>query len=233
MAVRLRCARRVSRDRRGFFSSDATVARAWNLGPSAARPVTVLDLTLSFLQQYDPKTEIVVDDGPAPGEAAFLALDAGAAHERFGWKPRYDADAAISATARWYAAWRAKEPPGVDPPTGEDDAGSGSAVIFEPTSVAGAFVVRLEPHSDARGFFAADVLRRRICEGRFGDVVFRAAKPSAQRQMDCSAGCICKSSRTEKTSWSAAFAARFSERDRGLAPWFSDLRTDVCGRTRL
>jgi CDP-glucose 4,6-dehydratase len=85
--------------------NDASVARAWNLGPPEAA-LTVHELAKRFLAVYDPQTKIVIDSALAPPEAPYLALDAGAAREKFGWCPKYDAASAIDATAAWYRAWR-------------------------------------------------------------------------------------------------------------------------------
>jgi len=85
--------------------NDAGVARAWNLGPSDAA-LTVRELAERFLTTYDPQTKIVIDSDLAPPEAPYLALDAGAAREKFSWRPKYDAAGAIDATATWYRAWR-------------------------------------------------------------------------------------------------------------------------------
>jgi CDP-glucose 4,6-dehydratase len=85
---------------------DDGVARAWNLGPEGERTLTVRELAARFLAVYDPSTQVVVDSTLAPPEAPYLALDARAAREKFGWRPRYDAAGAIDATAAWYRAWR-------------------------------------------------------------------------------------------------------------------------------
>jgi len=85
---------------------DASLARAWNLGPEGNATLTVHELAKRFLAVYDPSTEIVIDSGLNPPEAPYLALDARAAREKFGWRPKYDATEAIDATAAWYSAWR-------------------------------------------------------------------------------------------------------------------------------
>ncbi|MGA3039108.1 MAG: CDP-glucose 4,6-dehydratase [Vulcanimicrobiaceae bacterium] len=85
--------------------NDASVARAWNLGPSDSE-MTVHELAKRFLAAYDPETKIVIDSALAPPEAPYLALDASAAREKLGWRPKYDATGAIDATASWYRTWR-------------------------------------------------------------------------------------------------------------------------------
>jgi CDP-glucose 4,6-dehydratase len=51
---------------------------------------------------------IAWEAAPAPPmeEAQRLALDSGLAMQSLGWAPRHDAASAITATARWYEAWR-------------------------------------------------------------------------------------------------------------------------------
>ena len=88
------------------LAGDPTLARAWNLAPVATGDMTVGELARRFLAIYDPKTPIVVDSTFAPPEAPYLALDSTAAHERLAWRARYDAIAAIEATATWYRARR-------------------------------------------------------------------------------------------------------------------------------
>jgi CDP-glucose 4,6-dehydratase len=84
---------------------DPAAARAWNLGPEPGPPLTVLDLARRFLAVFDPTTRIEIDSRFAPPEAPYLELDATAARERLSWQPRYDAGAAIDATAAWYRGW--------------------------------------------------------------------------------------------------------------------------------
>ncbi|MGH7714662.1 MAG: NAD-dependent epimerase/dehydratase family protein, partial [Vulcanimicrobiaceae bacterium] len=86
--------------------NDVKVARAWNLGPDSNKSLTVRELATRFLTVYDAKTKIEIDAALAPPEAPYLALDARAAREKFGWRPRYDAAASIDAAATWYRSWR-------------------------------------------------------------------------------------------------------------------------------
>ena len=88
------------------LASDSQIARAWNLGPQSDGLLTVEELARRFLRSYDPRTQITIDPAAALPEAPYLALDASAAREKLEWQPRYDADAAIEATASWYRTWR-------------------------------------------------------------------------------------------------------------------------------
>lgn len=85
---------------------DPLVARGWNIGPHREAELSVRELARRFLSRFDPSTEIVIEKEPAEAEAPFLALDASDARKRLGWQPRFDLDATIEATARWYIAWR-------------------------------------------------------------------------------------------------------------------------------
>jgi CDP-glucose 4,6-dehydratase len=91
------------------MADDATVATAWNLGPSPDGVMTVGELAASFLAAFDPQTQIVVESHATFAESQYLALDARRARERLGWRPRHTTKAAIAATARWYSAWRSRD----------------------------------------------------------------------------------------------------------------------------
>lgn len=84
---------------------DRGAARAWNFGPHAAAGLTVGSLARRFLSLFDPGCAIEL--GPTGfAEKHYLQVDATLAREELGWRPRYDVDAAIAATAEWYAGWR-------------------------------------------------------------------------------------------------------------------------------
>lgn len=91
------------------LDSDPSIACAWNLGPSSNERMTVEDLARAFLAIYDPQTAILTERGDRIAESPYLALDATRAGQRLGWHPRFDTDAAVAASARWYASWRARE----------------------------------------------------------------------------------------------------------------------------
>jgi CDP-glucose 4,6-dehydratase len=84
---------------------DRSAARAWNFGPRAESGLSVGSLARRFLAVFDSNVQIEL--GPAGfAEKHYLQVDSQLAREELGWRPRYDADAAIAATAQWYAAWR-------------------------------------------------------------------------------------------------------------------------------
>jgi CDP-glucose 4,6-dehydratase len=90
-----------------LLDGDAGAACAWNFGPDAAgaRPVgwVVERLAARWPGGLDVRT---APPGAAAGEAPALRLDSSRARERLGWTPRWDLEAALGATAAWYAAHR-------------------------------------------------------------------------------------------------------------------------------
>lgn len=79
---------------------------ALNFGPEAGDEPAVTDVLATFAAAFGaaiPWTHV-----PAPGqpEAQRLALDASLARTRLGWQPRYELNATLASTARWYAAWQ-------------------------------------------------------------------------------------------------------------------------------
>ena len=72
----------------------------WNFGPAddEARPVRWVAERLGV--QWES------DSGDHPHEAHFLKLDSSKARSRLGWRPRWDLERGLDATAEWYAAHR-------------------------------------------------------------------------------------------------------------------------------
>jgi CDP-glucose 4,6-dehydratase len=91
------------------MADDPAVASAWNLGPPPDAVMTVGELARTFLAIFDSQTEIVIEPSARFAESQYLALDARRARAILGWRPRYETEAAIAATADWYSAWRARE----------------------------------------------------------------------------------------------------------------------------
>jgi CDP-glucose 4,6-dehydratase len=86
------------------LTGDRTVGRAWNFGPLEAA-LTVEEVTHRLLRALNSAIPIVVDAQAGPHEAAQLALDASDAVDLLQWRPRFDIDATIQATAAWYDAY--------------------------------------------------------------------------------------------------------------------------------
>ncbi len=85
-------------------------AAGWNFGPAAedARPVAFV---VERLAELLPTTiEWEIDDGDHPHEAHFLSLDSSKARELLGWRPRWDLDAGLAATAAWFEALQSGQP---------------------------------------------------------------------------------------------------------------------------
>jgi CDP-glucose 4,6-dehydratase len=87
------------------LSADRALARAWNFGPAAGANVSVGMLAERFLARYDSACRLELE-APAFTEKTFLALDSSAARAELEWTPHFDFEAAVAATADWYAAWR-------------------------------------------------------------------------------------------------------------------------------
>ncbi|BAT61494.1 CDP-glucose 4,6-dehydratase [Variibacter gotjawalensis] len=81
--------------------------RSVNFGPSDT-PLPVMKLTEQFLSVWgSSNTKIVVEEDRSRVEAAMLAVDSSLAHETLGWHPTWNAERAVSETARWYREWAA------------------------------------------------------------------------------------------------------------------------------
>ena len=78
---------------------------ATNFAPPDGGTVAVRDIIAAFSRAFGQDLAWTQAQSPAP-EAALLALDAGLAASRLGWRPRLDGAGMVDATAAWYAAWR-------------------------------------------------------------------------------------------------------------------------------
>lgn len=84
----------------------AEFADAWNLGPADedARPVGWIADRLSGL--WPEPLDVRHDEQDGPHEARYLKLDSSRARARLGWRPRWDLEQGLGATAEWYLALR-------------------------------------------------------------------------------------------------------------------------------
>ncbi|WP_434632925.1 CDP-glucose 4,6-dehydratase [Chromobacterium sp. CV08] len=84
-------------------------AAAWNFGPGdgSDRPVSWVADTLARLRGEGAGWHR--DGGGHPHEAGLLRLDSAKARTALGWAPRWDLEAALSATLAWHQAWRRGE----------------------------------------------------------------------------------------------------------------------------
>jgi CDP-glucose 4,6-dehydratase len=74
---------------------------AWNFGPALDDGLTVAGL-LDRMHASWPGLAWSVSRDPQPHEARLLCLDSTKAREKLGWRPVWDLDAALRATAEWY-----------------------------------------------------------------------------------------------------------------------------------
>ncbi|WP_157006749.1 CDP-glucose 4,6-dehydratase [Luteibacter yeojuensis] len=80
--------------------TDASAARAWNLGPADGRALTVRRV-LEALSATWKRPDLRYLDNPAK-EAQLLALDSTLARDELGWQPAWDVERTIGRTASWY-----------------------------------------------------------------------------------------------------------------------------------
>lgn len=87
-----------------LLQGNQTCAEAWNFGPDREgnRPVTQV---LSALKSDWPTVDWYCSNAPQPHEAQLLHLDSGKAREKLLWRPVWDFDEGVAATAAWYRAW--------------------------------------------------------------------------------------------------------------------------------
>lgn len=87
---------------------DLPTPEAFNFGPLDAE-LRVRDLILHWEAATGRPVRWESAARPGNAEQARLALDSGLARRVLGWSPGHDTPAAISRTARWYAAWAGGE----------------------------------------------------------------------------------------------------------------------------
>lgn len=89
-----------------MYAAPKDFAQGWNFGPDAGseQPVQALIDRLVCLWGDGARYEISAQDKSAPYEAHYLKLDSSRARMRLGWRPRWNFDEALTATAHWYKA---------------------------------------------------------------------------------------------------------------------------------
>lgn len=86
----------------------ATFATGWNFGPDIADNLTVGDIaerSAMLWRATGNSAEILVASNNFQAETTMLRLDASAAREKLGWRPRWNAQMALSQTLDWYRHW--------------------------------------------------------------------------------------------------------------------------------
>lgn len=84
---------------------DASLAGAWNFGPSAEGEIQVEALVTRLAAQW-PALRIEHDDSKHPHEATVLRLNCEKAKQKLGWQPAWDIDKTLAKTAAWYRAFQ-------------------------------------------------------------------------------------------------------------------------------
>lgn len=86
----------------GLISDDAgRFARPWNLGPLDNRSYSVRDTLEMMAQHWGLSPQLRFIDSPAP-ETLSLALDSSDAKDLLNWRPVWNTEQALKATAEWY-----------------------------------------------------------------------------------------------------------------------------------
>ena len=75
---------------------------AWNFGPDTLSVRTVADLARIVVSEWGGGRIEIAESGNAPNEARLLHLNCDKANQLLQWRPKWDADRAISETVRWY-----------------------------------------------------------------------------------------------------------------------------------
>lgn len=87
-----------------LFIGQRAYARAWNFGPRAEDHATVRDVVGRLAASW-PEIRWRHPLESQPHESGLLRLDSAAAHHLLAWKPVWQLDEALSATASWYQTW--------------------------------------------------------------------------------------------------------------------------------
>jgi CDP-glucose 4,6-dehydratase len=78
-------------------------AGAWNFGPGESEAMAVEGVVRGLMEQWpQARTRVVVSPDPPGREAQALRVDSSRAIQRLGWRPCWNVDEALRATAEWY-----------------------------------------------------------------------------------------------------------------------------------
>jgi CDP-glucose 4,6-dehydratase len=87
-----------------LFEGQRDFAQAWNFGPEPEGNRKVSEV-LGLMARDWPEVSWHTTDQPQPHEANLLYLDSAKAHSLLQWRPVWQLDQALAATADWYRAW--------------------------------------------------------------------------------------------------------------------------------
>jgi CDP-glucose 4,6-dehydratase len=87
-----------------LLQGDARFAEAWNFGPDdeTNQPVSVM---LDIMKILWPAVRWQLDGAPQPHEAQLLHLDSTKSRARLGWRPVWNLNETLQATAGWYRSY--------------------------------------------------------------------------------------------------------------------------------
>jgi CDP-glucose 4,6-dehydratase len=87
-----------------LLEGDDAAATAWNFGPDESGMRTV-ESVLVGLKEHWPELRWTAAAGGQPHETTQLKLDSSKARAELDWRPVWDIDQALAATAQWYRAF--------------------------------------------------------------------------------------------------------------------------------
>jgi len=86
-------------------ASRAELADAWNLGPTLDDDRPVRAVVETVISKWGSGSWVADPSEALEREVPYLQLDPRKAHDRLGWAPRWDLDAALALTVRWYRSY--------------------------------------------------------------------------------------------------------------------------------
>lgn len=86
-----------------LLCGDASAADAWNFGPDLRGDASVASV-LTHLQSHWPRLNWA-SQSSEHHETSLLRLDASKARQQLGWRPIWDLEQTLKATAEWYSAY--------------------------------------------------------------------------------------------------------------------------------
>lgn len=90
-----------------LFEYGEAFAEGWNFGPDEADARTVAWIVDTLAAGWGGNAAWRASDEPRIHEAHILKLDCTKARVRLGWRPRWQAEDAVTRSLAWYQAWRA------------------------------------------------------------------------------------------------------------------------------
>jgi len=88
-----------------LLQGEAGFAEAWNFGPAGGAELTVEDVARQAAARWPTVAFDLAADEGSMRETDFLRLDSSKAVARLGWKPVWDAAAAIERSVEWYKSY--------------------------------------------------------------------------------------------------------------------------------